>query len=326
MSPWKTIVMVAVLLMAAISFPRVAQAQADPYPSRPIRLIVTFAPGGSVDVVARLIAPKLSEKLGQQLVIENRAGASGVIGTEAAATARPDGYTLLLQTIPFVTNQFLYTKLPYAVADFVPIALVVSSPSMVAVHPSLPVNSVRELLQLAKSKPGVLNYSAAGAGTNPHIAGELFNMLGGADIMAIQYKGGGPALAALLGGEVKIAFPNMAEAAPQVKAGKIRALALTGPKRTPVFPDLPTVAEAGIPGYEFTTWHGLLAPKDTSDAIVRLVNEKLRETMRAPDMAQRFEQMGLDNIASSPEQFAAHLKTESEKWGKVVKQRNIRVE
>lgn len=316
----------AALLLAALFSPCIALAQADVYPSKPIRLIVAFAPGGSVDVVARVIAPRLSEKLGQQLVIENRAGASGIIGTEVVATAKPDGYTLILHTIPFVANQFLYPKLPYAISDFAPISLVASSPSMVAVHPSLPVNSVRELLQLAKSQPGVLNYSAAGAGTNPHIAGELFNMLGNVDIMAIQYKGGGPALAALLGGEVKISFPNMAEAAPHVKTGKIRALALTGPKRTPVFPDLPTVAEAGIPGYEFTTWHGLLAPKGTPEAIVRLINEKLKEAMRSPDMVQRFEQMGLDNIASSPEQFAAHLKTEAEKWGKVVKQRNIRVE
>jgi len=321
-----SMLMLAALLMTLILSPRLALAQADAYPSKPIRLIVTFAPGGSVDVVARLIAPKLAEKLGQQLVIENRAGASGIIGTEAVAGARPDGYTLLLHTIPFVANQYLYAKLPYTVADFAPISLVASSPSMVAVHPALPVNSVRELLQLAKSQPGALNYSAAGAGTNPHIAGELFNMLGNVDIMAIQYKGGGPALAALLGGEVKIAFPNMAEAAPHVKTGKIRALALTGPKRTPVFPDLPTVAEAGLPGYEFTTWHGLLAPKGTPEAVLRLLNDKLMEAMRSPDMVQRFEQMGLDNVASSPEQFAAHLKTESEKWGKVIRQRNIRVE
>lgn len=315
----------AALLVSTFLSPR-AHAQSEAYPSKPIRLIVAFAPGGSVDVVARVIAPKLGERLGQQIVIDNRAGASGIIGTEAVATARPDGYTLILHTIPFVANQYLYPKVPYAVSDFAPVSLVASSPSMVAVHPSVPVKSVRELVALAKSKPGALNYSAAGAGTNPHIAGELFNLLAGTEIVAIQYKGGGPALASLLAGEVGISFPNMAEGAPHAKTGKIRALALTGPKRTEVFPDLPTVAEAGIPGYEFTTWHGLLAPKGTPEAIVRLLNEKLREALRAPEMAQRFKEMGLDNLATSPEVFAAHLKTEGEKWSKVIRERNIKVE
>ncbi|HEY4374406.1 MAG TPA: tripartite tricarboxylate transporter substrate binding protein [Burkholderiales bacterium] len=321
---WQVLLCAAALAAAFLS-PRAAQAQGQ-YPDHPIRLVVAFAPGGSVDVVARLIAPKLSEKLGQQIVIDNRAGASGIIGTEAVATSKPDGYTLILHTIPFVANQFLYAKVPYATADFAPVSLVASSPSMVAVHPSVPVHSVRELLALARSKPGQLNYSAAGAGTNPHIAGELFNLMGGVNIMAIQYKGGGPALAALLAGEVGISFPNMAEGAPHVKAGKLRALALTGPKRTDVFPDLPTVAEAGIPGYEFTTWHGLLAPRGTPEAVVRLLSEKLREAVRAPDMVQRFKDMGLDNLATTPEQFATHLKSEAEKWGKVIKERNIKVE
>ncbi|MDB5804395.1 MAG: tripartite tricarboxylate transporter substrate binding protein [Betaproteobacteria bacterium] len=324
-APRAPMLLLAVFLMAALA-PRAALAQADVYPSKPIRLIVTFAPGGSVDVVARLVAPKLSEKLGQQLVIENRAGASGIIGTEAVATSRPDGYTLMMHTIPFVANQFLYAKVPYTLADFAPISLVTSSPGIVAVHPSVPARNVRELLALAKAKPGTLNYSSAGAGTNPHIAGELFNMLGNVDIVPIHYKGGGPALAALLAGEVSVSFNNMAEAAPHVKTGKIRALGVTGAKRTPVFPDLPTVAESGIPGYEFTTWNGLLAPKGTPDAIVRLINDKLKEALRSPDMVQRFEQMGLDNVAGTPEQFAASLKTESEKWGKVIKERNIRVE
>lgn len=306
---------------------RFAAAQTEPYPSKPIRLIVTFAPGGSVDVVARLIAPKLSEKLGQQVIVENRAGASGIIGSEVVANAKPDGYTLMLHTIPFVANQYLYAKMPFSpLNDFTPISLVSASSAMVVVNPSLPVHSVRELLQLAKSKPGMLNYSAAGAGTNPHIAGELFNMLGNVDIAAIQYKGGGPAMMAVLAGEVGITFPNMAESVAQIKGGGIRALAVTGPKRSAVFPDLPTVAEAGIPGYEFTTWHGLLAPKNTPPAIVSLLNEKLKEAMRSPDVVQRFDQMGLDIIASSPEQFAIHLKAESDKWGKVIKERRIHVD
>ena len=322
----KIILLVTLIAMATLPV-RFASAQADAYPGKPIRLIVAFPPGGSVDVVARLIAPRLAEKLGQPVVIENRSGASGNIGTEAVARARPDGYTLMLHTIPFVANQYLYKQLPYdAMGDFVPVSLVSASSGFVVVHPSVPVLSVAELLQLARSKPGALNYSAAGAGTNPHIAGELFNMLGNVDIVAIQYKGGGPALTAALGGEVGITFPNMAEAASQVKSGRLRALAVTGPRRSSVFPDLPTVAEAGLPGYEFTTWHGLLAPKGTPRAIVSLINDKLREAMRAPEFVQLFEQMGLDPIASSPEQFAAHLKSESEKWGRVIRERNIRVE
>jgi tripartite-type tricarboxylate transporter receptor subunit TctC len=323
----KKILFFVTLLVASLLPVRFASAQTEPYPNKPIRLIVAFAPGGSVDVVARLIAPKLSEKLGQQVVVENRAGASGIIGTEVVANAKPDGYTLILHTIPFVANQYLYPKMPFSpLNDFTPISLVSSSSATVVVNPSLPVRSVRELLQLAKSKPGELNYSAAGAGTNPHIAGELFNMLGNVDIVAIQYKGGGPAMTAVLAGEVGITFPNMAEAVPLIKSGGVRALAVTGPKRSAVFPDLPTVAEAGIPGYEFTTWHGLLAPKDTPPAMVSLLNEKLKEAMRSPDLVQRFDQMGLDIIASSPEQFAAHQRAESDKWGKVIKARKIRLD
>ena len=265
-------------------------------------MIVAFPPGGSVDVVARLVAPKLSEGLGQPVVVDNRSGASGNIGTELAARAKPDGYTLLTHTIPFVANAHLYSRMPYdALNDFVPIALLSSSPSVLVVHPSVPARTVGELLQLAKSRPGALNYSAAGAGTNPHIAGELFNMLGNVDIVAIQYKGGGPALVAALGGEIGITFPNISEALPYVSANRLRALGVTSTRRAAALPDVPTVAEAGVPGYEFTTWHGVLAPKGTPREIVALLNEKLRASLRSPDLSAKFEQMGLDIIASTPE-------------------------
>ena len=304
-----------------------AQSHSEAYPNKPIRMIVAFPPGGSVDVVARVVAPRLSESLGQQVIIENRSGASGNIGTELAARARPDGYTLIMHTIPLVANLYLYAKVPYDPRnDFAPIALVSSSPAVVVVNPSLAVRSVGELLQLARSKPGVLNYSAAGAGTNPHIAGELFNMLGNVDIMAIQYKGGGPALVAALGGEVGIMFPNISEALPHVKSGKLRALGVTGARRAAVLPDVPTVAEAGLPGYGFVTWHGVLAPMDTPRAIVSLLNEKLKQTLSTPEQAKLFETMGLNIIASSPEEFAAHLKSELDKWGKVIRERHIRVD
>ena len=318
---------IALFLGLTLSPLRHAQAQTEGYPARPVRLIVPFPPGGSVDVVARVVAPRLSERLGQQLVVEIRSCASGNIGTELAARSKPDGYTLLMHTIPFVANVHLYGKMPYdPLNDFLPIAWVSSSPSVLVVHPSVPARSVRELLQLAKSRPGALNYSAAGAGTNPHIAGELFNMLGSVDIVAIQYKGGGPALVAALGGEIGITFPNISEAIPHVKAGRLRALGVTGAKRSAALPDVPTVAEAGVPGYAFITWHGMLAPKGTPRAIVSLLNERLRETLASPDQSRLFEQMGLEIVASTPEEFAVHLKNELDKWGKVIRERHIRVE
>ena len=309
----------------ALALPQFVHAQS--YPARPVRLVVPFPPGGSVDVVARALTPKLSERLGQQVVIENRSGASGIIGTEIVAHAKPDGYTLLINTIPFVTNTYLYSKVPYdPFSDFLPVAWLCSSPATLVVNPSLPASSVRELLALAKSKPGALNYSAAGAGTNPHFAGELFNSLGQVDIVAVQYKGGGPSLLAVLSGEVGITFPNISEAIPHVKAGKLRVLGVTGSKRSAALPEVPTIAEAGVPGYEFSTWHGMLAPKGTPAAIVSLLNAKVKETLTAPEQTRFFEQMGFEIVASTPEEFAAHLKRESEKWGKVIKERHIRAE
>lgn len=316
-----------ILILGVALFPlRSALAQSEAYPNKPVHLIVPFPPGGSVDVVARVVAPKLGERLGQPIIVENRSGASGNIGTEAVARAKPDGYTLLINTLPFVANMHLYPKVPYhPINDFQPIALVSSSPSLLVVNPSVPAKSVSELLQLARAKPGVLNYSAAGAGTNPHIAGELFNMLGNVDIVAIQYKGGGPALIAALGGEVGITYPNISEGLPHVRSGKLRALAVTSTKRSAVLPDVPTVAESGVPGYEFVTWHGILAPKDTPQAIVALLNEKLKQTLSTPEQAKLFQEMGLNIIASTPAEFAAHLKSELDKWGKVIKERNIRI-
>jgi len=323
----RKIVLIAAFLGAAILAARFAAAQGESYPARPLRLIVAFPPGGSVDVVARLVAPHLSQSLGQPVVVDNRSGASGNIGTELAARAKPDGYTLLIHTIPFVANVHLYSPLPYdPLADFAPVALLSSSPSVLVVHPSVPARSVGELLQLARSKPGALNYSAAGAGTNPHIAGELFNMLGNVDIVAIQYKGGGPALVAVLGGEIGISYPNISEAVPHVSAGRLRALGVTGAKRAAALPEVPTIAESGVPGYEFSTWHGVLAPRGTPAEIVALLNAKLKAALRSPELSARFAQMGLDVIASSPQEFSAHLKNEIEKWGRLIRERRMRVE
>ena len=317
----------AAALHAAASSAQAQQPAAETYPNRPIHLYVPFPPGGSVDVVARLIGPKLSENLGQPVVIENRSGAGGNIATEQAARAKADGYTLLIHTIPFVANAHLYARVPYdALIDFVPVSLVSASPSLVVVHPAQSIRSVADLLQQARAKPGALNYAGSGTGTNPHIAGELFNLLGGTDIMVIQFKGGGPALVGLAGNEPGIGFPNISESMPFVNSGRLRALAVTSSKRSAALPNLPTVAEAGVPGYEFTTWHGILAPKGTPKEVIALVNDKLKQLLRAPDFVQKFGQLGLDLVASSPDEFGAHLKAESEKWSRVIKERRIRAE
>jgi tripartite-type tricarboxylate transporter receptor subunit TctC len=312
---------------AAAALPAAAQS----YPSKAIRLVSPFPPGGSVDVVGRLLAAKLSESLGQQMVVDNRSGASGVIGTEIVMNSPPDGYTLLINTIPFVSNQFLMPRAPYdPLRDFVSISLVASSPSFVTVHPSLPVRSIQELIALAKAKPGQLYYSAAGVGTNPHIAGELFNLLADVNIVAVQFKGGGPADTAVIAGEVGVTFGNISQEIGYVKAGRMRALAVTSARRNPAMPELPTVAEAApegpLRGYEFDTWFVVAAPKGTSRAIIDTLNSHIRKALTAPDQVKFYEERGLTVIASTPEEAAAHLEKEQKKWGRVIKERGIKAE
>jgi len=300
---------------------------AQNYPAKTIRLVSPFPPGGSVDVVGRILAAKLTENLGQQVIVDNRSGASGIIGTELVAKAPPDGYTLLINTLPLVTNEFLMPRMPYdPIRDLEPISMVTSSPSLVTVHPSVPARSVKELIALAKSKPGQLNYSAAGVGTNPHIAGELFNLLAGVNIVAVQFKGGGPADIAALSGEVAATFGNISQEVEYVKSGRLRALAVTSTTRNSALPELPTVIEAGLPGYEFLTWHGILAPKGTPAPIVKLLNEQLKKILTGPGEAKLWQDRGLDVIASSPEDFAVRLVNERKKWGDVIKKRGIKAE
>lgn len=308
---------------ATVALPALAQS----YPSKAIRLVSPFPPGGSVDVVGRLLAAKLSESMGQQMVVDNRSGASGVIGTEIVMHSPPDGYTLLINTLPFVTNQFLMPRAPYdPLRDFVSISLVASSPSLVTVHPSLPLRSIQELIALAKAKSGQLYYSAAGVGTNPHIAGELFNLLADVNIVAVQFKGGGPADMAVIAGEVGVTFGNISQEIGYVKAGRMRALAVTSARRNPAMPELPTVAEAGVPGYEFDTWFVVAAPKGTSRAIVDTLNSHIRKALTAPDQVKFYEERGLTVIASTPEEATAHLESEQRKWGRVIKERGIKAE
>ncbi len=313
-----------VLLLAALAGG--AAAQTENYPAKPIRLIVPFPPGGSVDLVGRLVGARLSQMLGQQVIIDNRSGASGNIGMEMVARSAPDGYTIAINTLPFVTNGFLYTRVPYDVVnDFAPVSLVSSSPSVLAVHPSVPAHSVRDMIRIARARPGALNYGGAGVGTNPHIAGELFNLLGMTNIVVVQFKGGGPALVAAVAGEIGVTFTGISETMPFVASKRLRALGVTSLKRQPVMPDVPPIADT-LPGYEFVTWHGIVAPKATPRAIVTLLNEKITQVLRAPEFSRPFEQRGFDIIASTPDEFAAHLKSELAKWGKVIKERGMRAE
>src|SRR5258707_363921 len=304
----------SVIAAALLALPAAAQT----YPSKAIRLVAPFPPGGSIDVVGRLLATKLSESLGQQIVVDNRSGASGILGSEAVMNSPPDGYTLLINIIPFVTNQFLMPRVPYdPLRDFAQVSLVASAPSFVTVHPSVPARSIQELIALAKSKPGQLNYSSAGVGTNPHIAGELFNLLAGVDIVAVQYKGGGPADTAVIAGEVALTFGNVSQQTAYVKGGRLRALAVTSAKRIAAMPELPTVAEAGVPGYEFETWFVVAAPKGTPRAIVDTLNSHIRKVMTPPEQVKLYEERGVTVIASSPEEAVAHLEREQKKWGRV---------
>jgi tripartite-type tricarboxylate transporter receptor subunit TctC len=303
-------------------------AFAADYPVKAIRIIAPFPPGGSVDLVARLVGMDLSKALGQQIVIDNRSGASGMIGTEVAKNAAPDGYTLLVNTLPFVTNQFAYSKVPYdPVTDFASVSLLASVASVLVSHPALPVNSMKELIALARSKPNAITYGTAGAGTNPHIAGELLNNLAKIRILAVHYKGGGPATVATLSGETQLYFVNaIPEALPHIQAKKLKALGITDTKRNPGAPQIPTMAEAGVPGYEFITWQILAAPRATPGPVIATLNEKVRAVLKTPDTVKRWQDRGFDVIASTPEEMSAHLSSEIRKWRAVFKEQGIKAE
>jgi tripartite-type tricarboxylate transporter receptor subunit TctC len=301
---------------------------AESYPSKPIRVIVGFPPGGFVDFTARLVAVPLGTALAQQVVVENRGGAGGSIATEIAARAAPDGYTLTVGSAgTHAVNQSLYPKLAYdALKDFQPIARLADAPSILAVHPSLPVRSVKELLALARSRPGEIHYASAGSGTSTHLAAVLFEHLGRVKLVHVPFKGGGPAIVALLAGEVPVTFGTAASVSPHTKTGRLRGLAVTSGKRSAVLPDLPTIAETGLPGYEMLNWLGLFAPAGTPKAIVdRLSGETLR-IVRLPEVTARFHAQGAEPAPLAAEAFAGFVKSEVEKWAKVVWATGMRVE
>ena len=301
-------------------------AAAQGYPTRPIRFIVPFPPGGGNDIMARVVGQKLTESFGVQVVIDNRAGAGGNIGAETAARAVPDGYTLFLGGVgSHGINPVMQTKLPYdPVKDFAPISLIASAPLLVVVNPAVPVKSIGELIQLAKSRPGQLNFASSGTGTIGHLSAELLNAMTGIKVEHVPYKGTGPALTDLLGGQVQLMFNSAVSMLPQVRAGKLRALAVTGARRLPVLPDMPTVAESGLPGYEAASWYGVFAPGGTSRSIVDKVSGEVVKIVRAPEMRERLIADGADPAGTSPEEFGAYIKRELARWGKVVREAGIK--
>ncbi len=302
-------------------------AQADEYPSKPIRMIVGFAPGGGTDTTARAISAKLGELVGQQVIIDNRAGAAGNIATEMVAKANPDGYTLLLGTIAALAiNPSLYrTKLPFdSVKDFAPIIQAVDSTNILSVHPSVPVGTVKELIALAKTKS--LNYGSSGVGGTGHLAGELFDTMAGTKMTHVPYKGGGPAMIDLVGGQVQLVYATAASAVPMIKATKIKGIAVTTIKRSALMPTIPTIAESGLPGFDANNWYGLLAPAKTPRAIVMRLNAEVTKVLAMPDVKDFLFNQGLDPAPGSPEKFGAYIKAEMAKWAKVVKDSGARAD
>jgi tripartite-type tricarboxylate transporter receptor subunit TctC len=301
-----------------------AAAMAQAYPSKPVRMIAASSPGSAVDIVARIVAQKLGEQMGQQVIVDNRAGAGGNLGAELAAKAAPDGYTLFMGTPAHAINTGLYRKLNYdLVRDFAPVSQVTSGQYVVVVHPSLPVKSIRELIALARAKPGQLNYASAGTGNATHLAGELFSSAARVKLVHVPYKGSGPAVTDLVGGQVQLMFANLVAALPQVKTGRIRALAVTGQTRAAAAPDLPTVIEAGVPGYVVTSWFGVFVPAATPRELVVRLNVDLARTMGAPEVRERLAADGAEPTVGTPEQFAAFVKAEIARWTKVIKNAGI---
>jgi len=316
------------LLVAAVAATLAPLAVAQTYPAKTVRMIVAYPPGGGTDIVGRLIAQKFTESMGQNFVVDNRGGATGNIGTELAAKAPADGYTLLMGNVaPNAINVSLFQKLPYdPVKDFAPVSLVAITPNILVVHPALPVKTVKDLLALAKAKPGTLNHPSAGIGSSSHLAGELLRSLAKADIVHVPYKGGGPALIDLLSGQMQLMFATMPAAMGHVKSGKLRPVAVTTDKRSQSMPELPTIAEAGVKGYEASTWYGLLAPANTPAAIVTKLHDETVRALKAADMREKFSAQGFEPAGTTPAEFGAYIRSEIAKWGKVIREAGIKAE
>ncbi len=301
---------------------------AQSWPAKPVRFISPFAPGGGTDITCRVIAPKLADALGQAVVVDNRGGAGGMIGVDLAAKSPPDGYTMVLGTIgPVSINPSLYNKMPYdPVKDLVPVTLAADALNVLVVHPALPAKSVRELIALGKARPNELNFGSSGPGATDHLAGELFNLLTGTKMVHVPYKGGAPAMIDLVAGNVQIIFATVSTAVGQIKSGRIRAVAMAGTKRFVLMPELPTIAEAGVPGFAVNNWYGVFVPAGTPREIVARLNTELVKILHLPDVKQRLLDSGIEAISNTPEQFVVYIQAETRKWAKVVKDANVKVE
>jgi tripartite-type tricarboxylate transporter receptor subunit TctC len=315
------------LAVGAAALPTVSRiAWAQVYPARPVRIIVGYAPGGGADIAARLIGQWLSDKLRQSFLIDNRPGAGGNIGTEAVVRARADGYTLLVATSTDAINATLYDKLNFNfISDIAPVARIGYAPIVVVVHPAIPAKTVPELIAYAKANPGTLNIGSPGNGTANHVAGEMFKMVAGINMVQVQYRGSGPAIADLLGGQVQVMFPGIPESIEYIKAGTIRALAVTSASRSDALPDLPTLADF-VPGFEASNWWGVGAPKNTPDEIIGRLNKEINATLASPVMKARFADLGSTVFPISPAEFGKFIADETEKWGKAVRAANIRAD
>ena len=319
----KTLIALAASFLLAL--PAVCGAQA--FPTKPIRLIVTYPPGGGADLMARLVAPKMAETLGQPVVVENKAGASGQIGAAEVARAAPDGYTLMLDASSFSVNPSLYGKLPYDTAKaFTPVAVLALFPNVLVVTPSFPVQDVKQLIAMAKSKPGTIAFASSGNGSAQHLSGELFRQKTGVEITHIPYKGGGPAMNDVMGGQVPMFFANMASSLSQIKGGKLRALALTGSKRSAALPEVPTMAEAGVPGYEVYEWNAIFAPAGTPSTVINRIADAVAKAVQSPEFRERVTSLGGELTGYGPREADRFVKQQMKLWGKVVREGNIRVE
>ncbi len=300
--------------------------QAQSYPAKPIRFLVGFPPGGTNDIVARLVAQKLSETMGQSLVVENRGGANTAIATELLTRAAPDGYTILLNAPGHATNPALMKLTFDSVKDFAFITLVAEAQNLLVVHPSFPPRNVRELIAFSRKHPGQINYASGGTGTTVHLSAELFQHMTGIKWIHIPYKGSGPGVIELVAGQTSIMFPNLPSAIVQARAGKLRALAVTGPKRSLAAPDIPTVAESGVPGFEVTAWYGVSAPAKTPRAIIERLNSEFVRALKSPDLRDRLLTAGAEPVGSTPEEYSAFIQNEIVKWAKVIKAAGIKGE
>jgi len=321
-----SIVLTRLATAAAVLLAISSAAAADDYPNKPVRLIIPFPPGGSNDVVGRLVANQLSTVLGQQVFVDNRGGAGGTIGTEACSTAAPDGYTLCIVSIAHAVNPALH-KLKYdPIKSFTPISILATGPNVLVVNPELPVKSVQELLALAKKEPGKLNYASAGIGSFQHLGGELFKLESGVNIVHVPYKGGGPAMQDVIAGHIKIMFSSLIQTSPFIKTGQLRALGTGGTKRSPVLPDVPTIAEAGVPSYAANNWWGIVAPAGLPAPITGKVYQAVQTALKSPELQAAFAREGASSVEMTSAEFGEFIKTEIAKWGRVVKKGNIKAQ